>query len=130
MTAKSSHKLATKIIHSGSHPDPCTGSLAVPIYQTSTFVFESAEQGGRRFAGEEEGYIYTRLGNPNHSVVEEKVAMMEGAEAAVCASSGMGAISACFMTLLKQGDHIVSARTLYGCTYALLKEGLPRFGID
>lgn len=121
--------LHTKIIHCGSHPDPHTGSLAVPIYQTSTFVFDSAEQGGRRFAGEEPGYIYTRLGNPNHTVIEEKLAIMEGAEAAICASSGMGAISSCLLTALKAGDHVVSARTLYGCTFALLSHGLPRFGI-
>ncbi|HPR64474.1 MAG TPA: methionine gamma-lyase [Thermoanaerobaculia bacterium] len=123
-------RLHTKIIHCGSHPDPHTGSLSVPIYQTSTFVFESAEQGGRRFAGEEEGYIYTRMGNPNHVVIEEKLAIMEGGEASVCFSSGMGAISATLLTMLKQGDHIVASRTLYGCTFSLMSHGLPRFGIN
>jgi methionine-gamma-lyase len=123
-------RLATRIIHFGSHPDPHTGSLNVPIYQTSTFVFKSAEEGGRRFSGQEKGYIYTRLGNPNHVVIEEKLAMMEGAEAAVCASSGMGAIAAAFWTLLGQGTHVVADKTLYGCTYSLLKHCMHRYGVE
>jgi methionine-gamma-lyase len=123
-------RLATRIIHLGSHPDPHTGSLNVPIYQTSTFVFKSAEEGGRRFSGQEKGYIYTRLGNPNHVVIEEKLAMMEGAEAAVCASSGMGAVAAAFWTLLGQGDHVVADKTLYGCTYSLLRHQMPKFGVE
>ena len=123
-------RLSTRIIHLGSHPDPHTGSLNVPIYQTSTFVFKSAEEGGRRFSGQEPGYIYTRLGNPNHVVIEEKLAMMEGAEAAVCASSGMGAVAAAFWTLLGQGAHVVADKTLYGCTYSLLRHMMPRYGVE
>jgi len=73
---------ATQAVHGGGKKDKNAGALAVPICQTSTFCFESAEQSGRRFAGEEEGYIYTRLGNPTNTVIEEKIALLEGAEAA------------------------------------------------
>lgn len=105
------------------------GALATPIYQTSTFVFESAEQGGRRFAGQEGGFIYSRLGNPTTSQLERKVALLEGGEDCVAFSSGMGAISGTLLTLLSAGDRVVADKTLYGCTVALLKESLPRFGI-
>lgn len=130
MKANNHYRLDTQLIHLGSHPDPYTGALSVPIYQTSTFAFESAEQGGRRFAGQEPGYMYTRLGNPNHVVIEEKIAALEGGEAAVCASSGMGAIAATFWSLLKAGDHVVACKTMYGCTYALLSHGMTKFGVE
>jgi methionine-gamma-lyase len=120
----------TKAVHGGHIKDTQFGSLATPIYQTSTFIFDSAEQGGRRFALEEEGYIYSRLGNPTSSELEDKVALLEGGEAAVATASGMGAISAVLWTVLKAGDHIVAADTLYGCTFALLNHGLTRFGVD
>lgn len=120
----------TKAIHGGHIGDKQFGSLATPIYQTSTFIFDSAEQGGNRFAGEEKGYIYSRLGNPTCSEVEEKLALLEGGEAAIAAGSGMGAISSALWTALKAGDHVVASDTLYGCTFALLNHGLTRFGID
>lgn len=120
----------TKAIHGGGKKDKNAGALAPPICQTSTFCFDSAEQGGRRFAGEEEGYIYTRLGNPTNTIIEEKIALLEGAEAAVSTSSGMGAVSSALWTLLKAGDHIVASDTIYGCTYAYLAHGLTRFNVD
>jgi methionine-gamma-lyase len=120
---------STKAIHAGVVKN-AFGALATPIYQTSTFVFDSAEQGGNRFALKEEGYIYSRLGNPTNSVAEEKVAILENAEAAMSAASGMGAISAALWTALKAGDHVLAAETLYGCTFALLNHGLTRFGVD
>ena len=123
-------KFATKAIHGGYHKDKQYGALATPIYQTSTFIFDSAEQGGRKFALQEPGYIYSRLGNPTNSQLEEKVALLEGAEACVSTASGMGAISSALWTALKAGDHIVASKTLYGCTFALLKHGLPRYGVD
>lgn len=124
------HKgFATKSIH-GGHVKDQFGALATPIHQTATFVFDSAEQGGRRFALEEEGYIYSRLGNPTCTQLEEKLALLEGAEACVAAASGIGAISSAFWTLLKTGDHIVSAKTLYGCTFAYLNHGLAQFGVE
>ena len=111
---------ATRAIHAGSERN-AYGTLATPIYQTSTFVFDSAEQGGRRFALEEDGYIYTRLGNPTCTAAEMKVASLEGGEACVSASSGIGAITSAIYPLVKSGDHIVAGKTLYGCTYSFLE---------
>lgn len=119
----------TVSIHGGSCKNPY-GTLAVPIFQTSTFVFDSAEQGGKRFALEESGYIYSRLGNPTTTVLEDKIAQLEHGEAAVATSSGMGAISSVMWTILKAGDHIISDKTLYGCTFAFFNHGLSRFGIE
>ena len=121
--------LGTTAIHAGTLKN-LYGTLAMPIYQTSTFIFDSAEQGGRRFALEEAGYIYTRLGNPTTTVLEDKIAALEEGEAAVATSSGMGAISSTLWTVLKAGDHVVTDRTLYGCTFALMCHGLTRFGIE
>lgn len=120
---------ATRAIHAG-HIKNQYGALATPIYQTSTFVFDSAEQGGRRFALEEGGYIYTRLGNPNATEIEQRLANLEGAEDCVSTSSGMGAITAALWTSLSAGGHVVAAQTLYGCTFAFLNHGLARFGVE
>jgi methionine-gamma-lyase len=122
-------KFSTRAVHAGYKKNEY-GALATPIYQTSTFIFDSAEQGGRRFALEEEGYIYTRLGNPTSSQVEDKLANLENAEAAVAMSSGMGAITSVFWAALSGGDHVVAAKTLYGCTFAYLNHGLSRFGVE
>lgn len=121
--------IGTKAIHGGHTKNPF-GTLATPIYQTSTFVFDSAEQGGKRFALEEEGYIYSRLGNPTTAVIEEKIALLEHGEMAAATSSGMGAISSTLWTLLKAGDHVLADKTLYGCTFALLSHGLTKFGVE
>jgi methionine-gamma-lyase len=120
---------STQAVHGGAVKDQY-GALATPIHQTSTFIFDSAEQGGNRFALQEEGYIYSRLGNPTNTVLEEKLALLEGGEAAMSMSSGMGAVSSALWTALKAGDHIVAAKTLYGCTFALLSHGLTRFGVQ
>lgn len=120
---------ATRAVHVGAEKN-IYGTLAAPIYQTSTFIFENAEQGGRRFALEEEGYIYTRLGNPTCNAVEQKVASLEGAEACVSASSGMGAITSAIWVCVQAGDHIVAGKTLYGCTYAFMEHGLKRYGVE
>ena len=121
--------LGTTAIHAGTLKN-LYGTLAMPIYQTSTFIFDSAEQGGRRFALEEAGYIYTRLGNPTTTVLENKIAALEEGEAAVATSSGMGAISSTLWTVLKAGDHVVTDKTLYGCTFALMNHGLTKFGVE
>ena len=121
--------LGTTAIHAGTLKN-LYGTLAMSIYQTSTFIFDSAEQGGRRFALEEAGYIYTRLGNPTTTVLENKIAVLEEGEAGVAMSSGMGAISSTLWTVLKAGDHIVTDKTLYGCTFALMNHGLTRFGVE
>ena len=120
--------LGTKAIHAGNVKDTQYGALTTPIYQTSTFVFDSCEQGGRRFAGQEGGYIYTRLGNPTVSVLENKVAALECGEACVAAASGMDAISSALWTIA--GKHIVADGTLYGCTFALLNHGMSRYGVE
>ncbi|WP_313530009.1 methionine gamma-lyase [Anaerotignum sp.] len=120
----------TKAIHAGNVKDKQYGALTMPIYQTSTFFFENCEQGGRRFAGQEEGYIYTRLGNPTTTVLEDKVAALECGEACAAASSGMGAISSCLWSIAGVGKHILADETLYGCTFALLNHGLTRYGVE
>ncbi|HRV34038.1 MAG TPA: PLP-dependent transferase, partial [Anaerovoracaceae bacterium] len=120
----------TKIIHGEKHGMNPYGSLQMPIFQTSTFEFESTAQGAARFAGKEGGYIYSRLGSPTTTQVEEKVAYLEEAEAACAFSSGMGAISSSTTTFLKAGDRMVADKALYGCTFALFSHKLPQFGID
>ena len=119
MSRKSKH-IETKVIHEGYEQMQHLGSLAAPIFQTSTFVFENAEQGERRFAGEEEGYIYSRLGNPTVNILEERIAMLEGGEAGLAFASGMAAVSAVLLALTKANDHIICSQGLYGCTFGLL----------
>ncbi|MCI6277697.1 MAG: methionine gamma-lyase [Clostridium sp.] len=120
---------ATKAIHGGHQPNQY-GALSTPIYQTSTFVFDNAKQGGDRFALKEDGYIYSRLGNPTNTSLEEKLALLEGTEAAISTGSGIGAISSAMWTALKAGDHVVASDTLYGCTFAYLNHGLTRYGVE
>ena len=127
---KENSGFGTKAIHGGRMKDTQYGALTMPIYQTSTFEFDCCEQGGRRFAGEEKGYIYTRLGNPSISAVENKVALLEGGEACAAASSGMGAVSACLWSIAGAGKHILADETLYGCTFALLNHGMTRYGVE
>lgn len=120
---------STRAVHAGYIKNEF-GALAPPIYQTSTFIFDSAEQGGNRFALEEDGYIYSRLGNPTNTGVEGKIANLENAEAAMSTASGIGAITSAIWVLVEQGDHIVAAKTLYGCTFAFLSHGISKFGVE
>ncbi|MDT3321529.1 methionine gamma-lyase [Shewanella sp. SP1S2-4] len=122
-------KAATQVIH-GGHEREAFGALVTPLYQSATFVFESAQQGGGRFAGNEPGYIYTRLGNPTTAELERKMAILEGAEAAAATASGMGAVSAALLANLQMGDHLVASNAVYGCTYALMTTQFARFGIE
>lgn len=122
--------LSTKAIHGGVEGKNPYGALTAPIYQTSTFVFDSCEQGGNRFALKEAGHIYSRLGNPTTDLLERKIAALEGGEAAVAFSSGMGAISSVMWTVCAAGKHIIADETLYGCTHALLAHGLTRYGVE
>lgn len=122
-------KFNSKAIHAGHEHDP-KGSHVTPIYQVSTFRFENAAQGGRVFAGEEAGYKYTRLGNPNVTELEKKMAALEGDENALIAGSGMAAISTALLSFLKNGDHIVASDTLYGGTFKLLLDLVPQYGIE
>ena len=120
---------ATTAIHHGYRPEDHHGALVPPIYLTSTFTFPSAEQGGRCFAGEAEGYIYTRIANPTLALLESRMAALEGGAAAVAFGSGMGAITATLWTLLRPGDEILVDKTVYGCTYAYLHHGIGEFGV-
>ncbi|KPV61772.1 MAG: putative aspartate aminotransferase 2 [Candidatus Bathyarchaeota archaeon BA2] len=118
----------TKAVHAGEKPCPLTGSHATPIYQTSTFVLKrNVEQPPT--TEWRTAYIYTRAGNPTHTVLEEKMAILEGGEAALATASGMAAISTVIFTLLKEGDQIISSDTLYGSTYTLFKEIMPKLGV-
>ena len=120
----------TRVIHSGTAGEGKYRALGMPIYQTSTFYFDTCEQGGRCFAGEEDGYYYSRMNNPTVNLVEEKVAAMEGAEAAVATGSGMGAISSALWSVAGAGKHILADKTLYGCTFSLLSHGMTRYGVE
>ncbi|PID00799.1 MULTISPECIES: methionine gamma-lyase [unclassified Sporosarcina] len=111
----------TAMIHEGYDSKDHQGSLAVPLYQTSTYVFDSAEQGERRFAGEEAGNIYSRLGNPTVAVLEERIAKMEEGAAGLAFASGMAAVSAVLVHLTKANDHVICSRGIYGCTFGFLK---------
>jgi len=122
--------MSTRLIHGDSHEMNPAGSLQMPIFQTSTFRFKDTAQGAARFAGKEEGYIYSRLGSPTTTVIEEKLAILENTEMAVAFASGMGAISSATSTFLKKGDRLVADKALYGCTFALFSHKLTEYGID
>ncbi|WP_226581642.1 methionine gamma-lyase [Halobacillus litoralis] len=113
--------IETDMIHNEYQTGENKGSLSFPIFQTSTFSFGSAAEGARRFAGEEEGYIYTRLGNPTVRALEERIAVLEGADKGLAFASGMAAVSAVLIALTKSGDHVLCSNGLYGCTYGLLQ---------
>ena len=119
---------ATRQIHAGEMVNSA-GALCAPIYQTSTFVFDSVEQGGHTFAGTEEGYIYTRPGNPTLNLCEAKLASLENGEACMSTASGMGAITAVFYAGVVAGDEVVADETLYGCTFAFLSKEITMLGV-
>jgi methionine-gamma-lyase len=125
-----SHSIETQAIHAGRINDEQFGSLSTPLYQTSTFIFDSAEQGADRFAGNSEGYIYTRLGNPTTRQLEMRVATMECTEDAAATATGMAAVSAALLTNLQAGDHMISSKAVYGCSFALMNHMLKKFGIE
>jgi methionine-gamma-lyase len=118
----------TRLVHAGHRHDP-TGAVTVPIYQTSTFAFRSAEHGAGLFAGADDGYIYTRIGNPTIRALEENVAALENGYAGIATSSGMGAVAVLYMALLEQGAHMVSTASVYGPSRGLVEKHLSRFGV-
>ncbi|MAR44056.1 MAG: O-acetylhomoserine aminocarboxypropyltransferase [Flavobacteriaceae bacterium] len=122
-------KLATKALHAGHDVKQTQGTRAVPIYQSTSYVFNDSEHAANLFSLSESGYIYTRLNNPTNDVLEQRLAAVEGGVAAVATASGTSAIATTFMTLLKSGDHIIASNSLYGGTYNMLNNTLPRFGI-
>lgn len=119
----------TLCLHAGQKPDPVHGARAVPIYQTSSYVFEDTDQAAALFNLERPGYVYSRIANPTVAVLEERLAALEGGVGSVCTASGMAAMHIAIATLLGTGDHIVASAALYGGTINLLAHTLPRFGI-
>ncbi|WP_026907799.1 methionine gamma-lyase [Paucisalibacillus globulus] len=122
--------METSVIHEGYNSKEMLGSLSTPLFQTSTYTFDTAEQGERRFAGEEDGYIYSRLGNPTVSVLEERIAALENGERGLAFGSGMAAVSAILFALIKANDHILCSPGLYGCTFGLLSMMKEKFNVS
>ncbi|SHG04054.1 O-acetylhomoserine aminocarboxypropyltransferase/cysteine synthase family protein [Flavobacterium johnsoniae] len=125
----STQKFATNALHAGHDVTKNSGTRAVPIYQTSSYVFNNADHAANLFGLAEAGFIYTRLNNPTNDVLEQRLATLEGGIGAVVTASGASAISTTLLTLLRAGDHIVASNSLYGGTYNLLSVTLPRLGI-
>src|SRR5208283_3953296 len=125
----SSLKVETLALHGGQEPDPTTGSRAVPIYQTTSYQFKSTEHAANLFGLKEFGNIYTRIMNPTTDVLEKRIALLDGAAAALAVSSGQSAITIAVLNIAQTGDEIVSADNLYGGTYNLFHYTFPRLGI-
>jgi O-acetylhomoserine (thiol)-lyase len=119
----------TLSLHAGQHPDLVTGARAVPIYQTTSYLFQDSDHAAALFNLERAGHIYTRISNPTTAVLEERLAALEAGVGAICTASGMAALHLAIATLLNAGDHIVASSSLYGGSINLLTHTLPRFGI-
>lgn len=130
MSNAASWSFETRQIHAGQVPDPTTGARALPIYQTSSFVFPDADTAAARFALADLGPIYTRIGNPTQSAVEDRIASLEGGVGALLVSSGQAAAQLAILNIAEAGDHIVASPSLYGGTYNLLHYTLPKLGIE
>ncbi len=120
----------TAVIHAGEETCPRTGAVDTPIYQSTTFAFDNANEGAELFSHRKDGYVYTRYGNPTLNALEEKIAALEGAEAAQVTASGMSAISTCVLSLVQGGDHIVSARSIYSAAFDLFFRKLLAWGVE
>jgi O-acetylhomoserine (thiol)-lyase len=129
MSAPKPPAFETLSLHAGQHPDPATGSRAVPVYQTTSYVFQDTAHAAALFNLERAGHIYTRISNPTTAVLEERLAALEHGVGAVATASGMAALHLAIATILGAGDHIVASASLYGGTINLLAHTLPRFGI-
>jgi methionine-gamma-lyase len=127
---KIAREFATLAVHAGEAPCPATGALDTPIYQSTTFVAADSDEMSALYGGEKFGYMYTRYGNPTIRALEEKLAALEGSEAALAFASGMAAISSAIMGYVKAGDHVVAPRMLYGAVYNFLNKKLPRMGAE
>ena len=120
---------STRAIHHGYDPYAGYGALNPPLYLSSTYTFPQVEDGTARFAGDQEGFVYSRVGNPTTVLLEQRIADLEGGEAALVTASGMGATAALLWTLLQPGDEVIADKTLYGCTFSYFNHGLAKFGI-
>ncbi|MGB0263713.1 MAG: O-acetylhomoserine aminocarboxypropyltransferase/cysteine synthase family protein [Opitutales bacterium] len=130
MSDQKTPNLGTLALHAGHDPDTTSGSRAVPIYQTTSYMFRDSEHAAKLFALEELGYIYTRIMNPTTDVLEKRVAALEGGVAGLAHASGQAAITSAILNIAQAGDNIVSASQLYGGTYTLFKYTLPKLGIE
>src|SRR5258708_26032851 len=119
----------TLSLHAGQHPDPTTGARAVPIYQTTSYVFRDVDHAASLFNLERAGHIYSRISNPAVAVLEERIAALEGGVGSICTASGQAALHLAIATLMGAGGHIVSSRSIYGGSHNLFTHTLPRFGI-
>jgi O-acetylhomoserine (thiol)-lyase len=120
----------TLSLHAGQHPDPATGARAVPIYQTTSYVFQDVDHAAALFNLERPGHIYSRISNPTTAVLEERIAALEGGVGAVCTASGQAALHLAVATIVGSGQHIVSSASIYGGSHNLFAHTLPRFGIE
>lgn len=120
---------STRAIHHGYDPQAHQGALIPPVYQTSTYAFSTVEHGAACFAGEADGHFYSRISNPTLAVLEQRMASLEGGEAALALASGMGAITSTLWTLLRPGDELIVGLTVYGCTFAFVHHGIGQFGV-
>ncbi len=130
MPDKQTHQFETLALHAGHEPDPSTGSRAVPIFQTTSYVFRNSDHAAALFALEELGNIYTRIMNPTTDVLEQRIAALEGGTGALAHASGQAAITNAILNIAGQGDNLVSSAQLYGGTYTLFKYTLPKLGIE
>jgi len=119
----------TRAIHHGYDPYEGAGALNPPLYLSATYTFPSVDDGSARFAGEQAGFVYSRVGNPTTALLEARIANLESGEAGLVTASGQGATTSLLWTLLSPGDEIIADKTLYGCTFAFLKNGLAKFGV-
>ena len=120
---------STRAIHHGHDPYAGHGALNPPVYLSATYTFPTVEDGSARFAGEQGGYVYSRVGNPTTCLLEERIANLEGGEAALVTASGQGATTSLLWTLLAPGDELIADKTLYGCTFGFFNHGLAKFGV-
>jgi methionine-gamma-lyase len=129
MKKQTPQSMATTVIHAGQEPDPVYGGVSVPIYQSSTFAFESAEQGADRFAGRDKGFIYTRIGNPTIRALEKSLATLEGGFDASATASGMAAVTTIYTALLDKDAHVVGTASIYGPSRTVIESEFSRFGV-
>ena len=129
MAKPKTFNLDTLALHAGQRPDPTTGALATPIYQTASYVFKNTDHAASIFNIERTGHVYSRISYPTNAVLEERISALEGGIGAIATASGQAAIHLGITTLLSAGEHIVSSQSIYGGTHNLLAYTLPRFGI-
>ena len=127
---KDEYRIETMAVHAGEGPCPTTGALDTPIYMSSTFAAATTDELAARFEEKQEGYVYTRYGNPTVKALEDKMAALEGAEAGMAAATGMAAITTAILAFVKAGDHVVASSSIYGAAYNFINEKLPRMGVE